>query len=90
MARSLARLKKRAKAAGVLVIYVNDNFGRWRSDFRALVEHWRKGKANALVDKPLPEEDDCFVLKPEHSGFFSSTVEMLLRYLEARRHAACI
>ena len=35
LADSIARLKGRAKAAGVPVIYVNDNFGRWRSDFRA-------------------------------------------------------
>jgi nicotinamidase-related amidase len=39
LADSIARLKRRAKAAGVPVIYVNDNFGRWRSDFRALIEH---------------------------------------------------
>ena len=33
MAVSLAALKRRAKVAGIPVIYVNDNFGRWRSDF---------------------------------------------------------
>ena len=45
LADSIARLKRRAKAAGVPVIYVNDNFGRWRSDFRALIEHCRKERA---------------------------------------------
>src|SRR4029453_17310074 len=30
MARQIAALKRRAKQAGVPVIYVNDNFGRWR------------------------------------------------------------
>ena len=39
MARKILRLKKRAKKAGVPVIYVNDNFGRWRSDFRKLISH---------------------------------------------------
>ncbi len=39
MARQIAALKKRAKGQGVAVIYVNDNFGRWRSDFNAQVEH---------------------------------------------------
>ena len=34
MALRLAALKRRAAAAGVPVIYVNDNFGQWRSDFR--------------------------------------------------------
>src|SRR5438128_3067305 len=81
----IARLKRRAKAARVPVIYVNDNFGRWRSDFRALIEHCRKGKSRSLIEKLYPEQDDYFVLKPKHSGFFSSTLETLLRYLGARR-----
>jgi nicotinamidase-related amidase len=85
MARRLARLKQRANAAGVPAIYVNDNFGRWRSDVRKLVEHCRKGRARELVDALRPDEDDYFVLKPKHSGFFSSALETLLRYLGARR-----
>lgn len=85
MTRRLARLIRRAKAAEIPVIYVNDNFGRWRSDFRALVDHCRKGLGAELVDKLSPEQDDYFVLKPKHSGFFSSSLETLLRYLGARR-----
>jgi nicotinamidase-related amidase len=85
MARKISKLKLRAKRAGVPVVYVNDNFGRWRSDLRSLVEHCRKGKAREIVDLLRPEEDDYFVLKPKHSGFFSSTLETLLRYLEAER-----
>ena len=85
MSHKLKKLKERAKAAGVPVIYVNDNFGRWRSDVRRLVEHCRKGRARELVDALRPDEDDYFVLKPKHSGFFSSTLETLLRYLGVRR-----
>jgi nicotinamidase-related amidase len=39
MALRLAVLKRRTAAAGVPVIYVNDNFGQWRSDFRQTVAH---------------------------------------------------
>src|SRR5213593_1575216 len=78
MADRLAVLAARAKAARVPVIYVNDNFGRWRSDFRALIEHCREGKARLLIEKLYPEQDDYCVLKPKHSGFFSSTLETLL------------
>jgi len=85
LADNIARLKRRAKAAQVPVIYVNDNFGRWRSDFHALIEHCRKGKSRSLIDELHPGEDDYFVLKPKHSGFFSSTLETLLRYLGVRR-----
>src|SRR2546421_10240897 len=58
MARKLLKLKQRAKTAGVPVVYVNDNFGRWRSDLRSLVEHCRKGKAREIVDRLRPDDDD--------------------------------
>lgn len=87
MARKLLRLKERAKKAGVPVIYVNDNFGRWQSDFRRQVEHCVRGelRGHEIVQLLRPEEDDYFVLKPKHSGFFSTTLETLLRYLGSRR-----
>ena len=85
MAKRLLRLKRRAQKAGVPVIYVNDNFGRWKSDFRHTVEHCaRNGRASELVRLLQPEENDYFVLKPKHSGFFSTTLETLLRYLDTQ------
>lgn len=85
MARNVLRLKRRAQKEGVPVIYVNDNFGRWRSDFRRIVEHCAQhGRGREVVKLLRPEENDYFVLKPKHSGFFSTTLETLLRYLETR------
>lgn len=84
MARKLARLKARAKKARVPVVYVNDNFGRWRSDLQSLVEHCRSGRGKEIVDLLRPDKDDYFVLKPKHSGFFSSTLQTLLQYLGTR------
>jgi len=84
MARNLLRLKRRAQKAGVPVVYVNDNFGRWKSDFRRTVEHCAHGRGREVVESLRPEENDYFVLKPKHSGFFSTTLETLLRYLETQ------
>ncbi len=82
MARNLLRLKRQAQKAGVPVIYVNDNFGRWKSDFRHTVDHCAlHGRGQDVVRILRPEESDYFVLKPKHSGFFSTTLETLLRYL---------
>jgi nicotinamidase-related amidase len=83
MAKKLSRLKQRAKKAGVPVIYVNDNFGRWQSDFRRQIQHCLRdgSRGHEIVSLLQPEEDDYFVLKPKHSGFFSTTLETLLRYL---------
>ena len=87
MARKILRLKVRAKKAGVPVIYVNDNFGRWQSDFRRQVQHCLRGdsRGHEIVTLLQPEEDDYFVLKPKHSGFFSTTLETLLHYLGSKR-----
>jgi nicotinamidase-related amidase len=86
MARRLRKLKRRAKDAGIPVIYVNDNFGRWRSDFKKVVEHCLedgvKGEALARILKP--DDDDYFVLKPKHSAFYGTTLDLLLAYLGAR------
>ncbi len=86
-AHRLAELKRRAKAARVPVVYVNDNFGKWRSDFRAVVkEAEAEGSKGREVARLLrPHDDDYFVLKPMHSGFFHSTLELLLRKLNARQ-----
>ncbi|MCA1568009.1 MAG: cysteine hydrolase [Acidobacteria bacterium] len=86
MAEKLAALKRRAKRAGVPVIYVNDNFGRWQSDFNKLLKHCLEedmcGKPVAELLKP--DDEDYFVLKPKHSGFFSTTLDTLLEYLQVK------
>jgi nicotinamidase-related amidase len=76
MAQNILRLRRCAQKAGVPVIYVNDNFGRWKSDFRRTVEHCtRHGRGRDVVELLRPEESDYFVLKPKHSGFFSTTLD---------------
>ena len=82
-AERLGELKQRASEAGVPVIYANDNFGRWRSDLSAVVERCLEPgcKGRPLAELLRPDEDDYFVLKPKHSAFFSTTLDLLLRYL---------
>jgi nicotinamidase-related amidase len=84
-ARNIATLKDKATRAGIPTIYVNDNFGKWRSDFRTLVSHCidddTRGRPIAEILKPQPE--DYFVLKPKQSGFYSTTLDLLLQYLGA-------
>jgi nicotinamidase-related amidase len=85
MAEALTALKRRAKANGIPVIYANDNFGRWRSDFPSLVEHFLNTnvRGRPIMAQLRPQEDDYFVLKPKHSAFFQTNLELLLRYLGA-------
>jgi nicotinamidase-related amidase len=86
MAERLAELKKRAREARIPVVYVNDNFGKWQSDFNKILKHCLE---DGVTGQPLaellrPEEDEYFVLKPKHSGFFSTQLDILLDYLEVK------
>lgn len=87
MADTLRVLKQRAAAAGVPCVYVNDNFGRWRSSTEQLVAHHRDSgkRGSAVVQRLLPAAEDYFVLKPKHSGFYATPLEVLLEHLGARR-----
>lgn len=84
MAAALSRLKSRAKIEGIPAIYVNDNFGRWQSDLQKLLGHCLEDEVRGreIVQQLRPDKDDYFVLKPKHSGFFSTTLDTLLGYLQ--------
>lgn len=84
IAQPIAKLKKNANAAGIPVIYVNDNFGKWQSDFRKLVEHCLEDnvKGKPIAKLLTPDDRDYFVLKPKHSAFYSTSLDLLLRYLK--------
>lgn len=83
----IAALKSRCCRAGVPVIYANDNRGRWRSDFPALIHLSIEcgGDAAAITQTLIPDPDDYFVLKPKHSAFFATPLDLLLQYLKASR-----
>jgi len=87
IAAPLRQMKRRAGAAGMPIIYVNDNFGQWRSDFRQTVAHCtRPASPGRVVSRRLkPTAKDYFVLKPKHSGFFDTTLDTLLGALRIRR-----
>ena len=85
IAPRLARLKARARAARLPIIYVNDNFGQWRSDLPKLLAYCLRPEATGrrFVEQIRPEEDDYFVLKPRHSAFYQTPLEVLLEHLRA-------
>jgi nicotinamidase-related amidase len=80
-ARNIRRLCDRAHRSGVPVIYVNDNWGRWRSGFKAIVADCRRperpGAPIAALLSPTPR--DFFVLKPHLSGFHDTPLDTLLQ-----------
>lgn len=86
-ARAIARLKARFRGKQSLCIYANDNYGQWRSDFRdVLATCHRKGGTSAEIAEllaPLPE--DLVILKPRHSAFFATPLDLVLAQAHTRQ-----
>jgi Amidases related to nicotinamidase len=87
VAKNIAVLRKKADRAKIPVVYVNDNFGKWQSDFKTLLNHSlsKSSKGRKIATLLKPRQKDYFVLKPKHSGFYSTTLELLLEYLGAKK-----
>ena len=84
-AKQIAKLKAEAKRFGLPVIYVNDNFGKYQSDFKKIVSHCLEDgvRGEPFVKLLVPDEEDYFVLKPKHSGFYCTSLELLLEHVGA-------
>lgn len=87
MAAALIPIRDAARAASVPVIYANDNYGQWRSNFDDIYKHAvRKTARGRHVARRLkPGRDDYFILKPKHSAFFATSMVPLLESLKVRR-----
>lgn len=87
LAPQVATLKHLCTIRGIPTIYCNDNSGRWRSDRRALVDGVLQagGQGAEIARLLLPEADDYFVLKPMHSAFYATPLELLLKHLRIER-----
>ncbi|WP_082542281.1 MULTISPECIES: cysteine hydrolase family protein [unclassified Rhizobacter] len=89
-AAATARLRRELAARSKrmpLCIYANDNYGVWRSDFKAL---WLRcsrmpGEAGRMARILKPKPGDCTVLKPRHSAFYETPLDILLRQVRCKR-----
>lgn len=85
-AKCASQLAKAARHKGIPVIYANDNFGRWQSDFTSMVTRLRQGSGPsasiARLLRPLPT--DLTILKPMHSAFFGTPLDIILDKMGVR------
>lgn len=79
----IVALRRRFDAAGLPVIYANDNFMQWQGEFRDLVAACRgtPGASTHLAERLAPNEQHYYVLKPKHSAFMASALPVLLAQL---------
>ncbi|MFA9456713.1 cysteine hydrolase family protein [Halalkalibacter sp. AB-rgal2] len=82
-AHTIKSMKEQLKSERIPIIYVNDNYGRWQSDFRHIVSHCAEQpvRGQPIAKLLQPEQDDYFILKPQYSGFFCTPLHLLLDHL---------
>jgi nicotinamidase-related amidase len=87
MAMRLKELKARAERSGIPVIYVNDNYGKWQEDFKEQVRHNLENpvRGRKIVELLAPSQGNYYVLKPKHSAFYKTVLDVLLPNLEIER-----
>jgi nicotinamidase-related amidase len=90
-ARLAAELKERLSREGVTAIYANDNYGAWQSDFHSLVSAClgMEGPPREIARLLYPQAADLTILKPRHSAFYASPLELLLAEMETRELVVC-
>lgn len=86
-AKQTARLRARLSAEGIRTVYANDNYGEWTSDFKALWQHCRAapGTAGKIAKLMAPRHEDFALLKPRHSAFYATPLDLLLDQLRCKR-----
>lgn len=86
-APNIARLRERAHAAKIPVIYVNDTAGKWESDQKSFVDRCMQpdSRGRKIVQLLAPTPEDYFMFKPRHSAFFGTPLHTLLERLKVGR-----
>jgi nicotinamidase-related amidase len=82
---SLRAALEHARASGTPVVYVNDQHGRWDGDGPGLVRRALDSRGGDVAAAVAPRPDEPLILKPRYSAFDHTSVELLLRDLDADR-----
>ncbi|MEN1966492.1 isochorismatase family cysteine hydrolase [Lentibacillus sp. N15] len=78
---NVKRLKAFAKQNNLPVIYINDHYNLWQSDFHKIMDYCTNDMSRDIIEAIKPEEDDYFFIKPKHSAFFQTPLQSLLNQL---------
>lgn len=86
-ARATGALRRQLASSGVPVVYANDNYGLWQSNFRAMVAHCLglPGEVGEITRLVAPGQQDIAILKPRHSAFYGTPLELLLDQMKVER-----
>ncbi|UJL46440.1 cysteine hydrolase [Virgibacillus sp. NKC19-16] len=76
---SMKKLKDFAKDNELPIIYINDHYGLWQADFNKIIDRCKNDRSKHVIDALKPDKHDYFLIKPQHSAFFQTPLQSLLR-----------
>ncbi|MBT2599874.1 MULTISPECIES: isochorismatase family cysteine hydrolase [Oceanobacillus] len=82
---NIIKLRSFAKENNLPIIYVNDHYGLWQADFSKVIDYCSNEKSREIIEQVKPDDNDYFLIKPQHSAFFQTPLHSLLIELE-RNH----
>ena len=85
-ARATARLKTKLAEQNVPAIYANDHYGTWHAEFSDVLRVCLAlpGPRGEIARLLTPAPQDLTILKPRHSAFFATPLDLLLREMQAK------
>ncbi|MFD2658309.1 isochorismatase family cysteine hydrolase [Gracilibacillus thailandensis] len=81
---NIKRLKQYAKERNYPIIYINDHYDTWETDFKQIAQTCLSSKNEDIIEQGMPDKEDYFIMKPQMSGFFRTPLRSLLEQLEIR------
>ncbi|MDQ0233564.1 isochorismatase family cysteine hydrolase [Metabacillus malikii] len=84
ISESILCLKQKMKERGYPIIYVNDHYQLWQADFQKIAKKCKNSLSERIIHKMYPNHDDYFLIKPNYSAFFETSLNSLLLSLDIR------
>ncbi|MED4073636.1 isochorismatase family cysteine hydrolase [Priestia endophytica] len=77
----ITMLKEICYKKGIPVIYINDHYNLWQANLDVILKNCQNKRSSQILQKIKPKEDDFFLIKPKHSIFYGTALNVLLEEL---------
>ncbi|MGG4492102.1 isochorismatase family cysteine hydrolase [Metabacillus idriensis] len=84
VSENIFSLKKKMQAKKYPIIYINDHYKLWQADFQKISEKCTNALSRPIIEQLYPDDTDFFLIKPMHSAFYGTALNMLLDNLEVK------
>ncbi|AKO90703.1 cysteine hydrolase family protein [Priestia filamentosa] len=77
----ITMLKEICYKKEIPVIYINDHYNLWQANLDVILKNCHNKRSSQILQKIKPKEDDFFLIKPKHSIFYGTALNVLLEEL---------